>query len=177
MNEGFFRSEEDLTLDDYLKIVENGRSNMGEEVPVIVYRLMEYSLLQELREELGADEQARLFRRAGYRAGEYFVRHFLDASLPFGPFAAQLQRRMEEMKMGILRIESMDSSKGLLVLTVAEDADCSGLPILGENVCCFDEGFLTGVLSTYSGEKCTVREINCWAAGDRVCRFQAQGTD
>ena len=57
--------------------------------------------------------------------------------------------------------------------TVAEDADCSGLPLLGETVCNYDEGFISGILSSYMGKQYEAVEINCWATGDRVCRFQA----
>lgn len=47
------------------------------------------------------------------------------------------------------------------------------LPVLGETVCNYDEGFIAGVLSTYSGKMYTAVEVDCWATGDRVCRFHA----
>ena len=62
---------------------------------------------------------------------------------------------------------------GKIILTVAEDADCSGLPVLGETVCNYDEGFIAGILSMYSGKPYTAVEVDCWATGDRVCRFHA----
>ena len=68
----------------------------------------------------------------------------------------------------------MDEAAGKFVLTVAEDADCSGLPVLGETVCNYDEGFIAGVLSTYTGRQYTAVEVDCWATGDRVCRFRAE---
>ena len=68
----------------------------------------------------------------------------------------------------------MDPETGRLVLTVAEDADCSGMPLLGDTVCNYDEGFLAGVLTTYTGKKYTAKEIDCWATGDRLCRFRAE---
>jgi predicted hydrocarbon binding protein len=58
------------------------------------------------------------------------------------------------------------------VLTVGQDLDCSGLPMTNETVCFYDEGFIAGILETYTGKKYDVREIDCWANGDRVCRFQ-----
>lgn len=68
-------------------------------------------------------------------------------------------------------MESFDETTGDIVLTVAEDLDCSGLPITNESVCYYDEGFIAGVLEAYTGKKYNVREIDCWANGDRVCRF------
>ncbi|MEG0016657.1 MAG: 4-vinyl reductase, partial [Gordonibacter sp.] len=40
-----------------------------------------------------------------------------------------------------------------------------------EVVCTYDEGFLAGILNVYSGKTYRVREIDCWANGARVCRF------
>ena len=75
--------------------------------------------------------------------------------------------------MGVLRIEKLEEDTGKMILTVSEDADCSGLPLLGETVCNYDEGFLAGILTSYTGKPYTAIEVNCWATGDRVCRFQA----
>lgn len=42
-------------------------------------------------------------------------------------FVGQLQQKLVEMKIGVLRIESIDPDTGTIHLTVSEDADCSGL--------------------------------------------------
>ena len=87
------------------------------------------------------------------------------------------KNRLCDLKIGVLRIESVDEETGKIVLTVAEDADCSGLPILGETVCNYDEGFIGGILTMYSGRLYTALEVDCWATGDRVCRFHASVTE
>ena len=68
-------------------------------------------------------------------------------------------------------MENFDEA-GNMVLTVGEDLDCSGIPITDETVCYYDEGFIAGILEVYTGKKYHVREIDCWANGDRVCRFR-----
>lgn len=92
-------------------------------------------------------------------------------------FIGQLQQKMQEFRIGVLRVEDVDEANGKIILTVSEDADCSGLPVLGETVCNYDEGFIAGVLSLYSGKPYQAIEIDCWATGDRVCRFRAEITD
>ncbi len=87
---------------------------------------------------------------------------------------AQLQERLRTLNIGILRIEKADISKMDFVLTVSEDLDCSGLPIVGETVCDYDEGFIAGILTAYTGKDFEVKEIDCWATGDRTCRFTAR---
>ena len=97
----------------------------------------------------------------------------LNLDQPMDQFVSELQNKMKELKMGVLRIEDVDEESGKIILTVAEDADCSGLPVLGETVCNYDEGFIAGILSVYSGKQYTAIEVDCWATGDRVCRFHA----
>ena len=75
--------------------------------------------------------------------------------------------------IGILRIEEADLDALSFTLTVEEDLDCSGLPVSDETVCEYDEGFIAGILNTYTGKNFVVKEVDCWASGERVCRFNA----
>lgn len=170
----FLESIPPVTFDEYVNFDKACRGNMGELISVSVYRLLEYSLREELKERFGKEEQIEIFRKAGYRSGCYFAKNVLDLTLPVNEFIAQLHSRMAELKIGVLRVERIEEQTGKIVLTVAEDADCSGLPILGEAVCNYDEGFIAGILSTYSGKHYMAVEVDCWATGDRVCRFCAE---
>ena len=64
---------------------------------------------------------------AGRRAGAYFAKTYPDLTLELDAFVGQLQQKLVEMKIGVLRIESIDPDTGTIHLTVSEDADCSGL--------------------------------------------------
>ena len=101
----------------------NSRGNLGADIPVLVYRMLEYSLRDAITERFGKDVQVELFRKAGRTAGEYFARHFLDLTLPMNGFVGELQAKMQEQRIGVLRIESIDEEKGEIMLTVSEDAD------------------------------------------------------
>ena len=162
------------SLETFLNYDNQGRENLGDQLPVMVYRMLEYSLKLELRNRYDKETQIDIFRSAGRMSGEYFAKQFLDLNQPLNLFVSELQNKMQEFKIGVLRIESIDEESGKITLTVSEDADCSGLPVLGETVCNFDEGFISGILSLYSGKKYTAVEVDCWATGDRVCRFKAE---
>ena len=124
----------------------------------------------------GKEEQIRIFRAAGYRAGVFFAQNHLDLELSHGlsqlpaglvqlfkvqpgllrilqnvpQILCQLTAalvQLEEFKIGVLRIEETEEETGKMVLTISEDADCSGLPAIGETVCNYDEGFLAGLLT------------------------------
>ncbi len=169
----FMADQKPTSFEEYLQYDESSRSNLGEELPVIVYRLLEYSLKDELVRRYGKEEQVDIFRKAGRKAGEFFAKKLLNLDQPLDQFVSELQKKMQNMKIGVLRIEEVDEESGRIILTVAEDADCSGLPVLGETVCNYDEGFISGILSLYSGKEYKAIEVDCWATGDRVCRFRA----
>jgi predicted hydrocarbon binding protein len=151
--------------------IDSGRPNLGPLAPVAVYRLLQFSLRRALVAAHGADEASRLLAAAGRIAGEEFCRRALDCTLAVGPFLADLQKRLREWGIGLVRIEQGDLERLELVLTVAEDLDCSGLPVSGETVCEYDEGFIAGIFHAYTGREFTAREVDCWASGERVCRF------
>ena len=148
-----------------------GRPNIGADLPVAVYRLMEYTLRHVLTARYGGEEMRDILREAGKLAGEEFCRNLLDTTLPFADFIAQLQKKFRELRIGILRVEEADFGRLEMVVTVSEDLDCSGLPLMEAAVCDYDEGFLAGVLQPYTAREMLVREIDCWATGERTCRF------
>jgi predicted hydrocarbon binding protein len=152
--------------------IKEGRGDLGEEMPVLVYRLMQYTMLDELSKVYGEEQANEHFRRAGFLAGTEFAKNVLDLTLDFSAFVASLQKSLQELRIGILRMEAFDVETGNIVLTVGQDLDCSGLPVTNETVCNYDEGFISGILEAYTGKKYDVREVDCWANGDRVCRFR-----
>jgi len=151
--------------------IKEGRGDMGESMPVLVYRLMQYTMLDVLTKAYGADQANEHFREAGFMAGMEFTKNTLDLQVDLNTFLANLQNVLQSLKIGILRMEAFDPETGDIVLTVGQDLDCSGLPVTNENVCTYDEGFIAGILEAYTGKKYHVREVDCWASGDRVCRF------
>ena len=156
---------------DNLGDIKEGRGDLGEEMPVLVYRLLQYTLLDVLCKAHGLGKANEYFRQAGVLAGSEFAKHLVDLTVDLNAFVANLQKVLEELKIGILRMEAFDPETGNIVLTIGQDIDCSGLPITNENVCVYDEGFISGILEAYTGKKYDVREIDCWASGDQVCRF------
>jgi uncharacterized protein len=152
--------------------LEIGRPNLGLMAPVLIYRLMQYSLKTVLTQKLGFEETKEIFINAGRLAGEEFCRTMLDIDLDLDRFLVELSKKLSDWKIGVLEIEDIQPNTLEMTLTVAEDLDCSGLPASGQTLCDYDEGFLAGILKGYTGKDFQVTEIACWALGDRVCRFK-----
>ena len=154
--------------------INEARPNLGPTTRLENYRLMQFTLRDVLEQRYGAEETDDLFRAAGNMAGRSLYENMVGNAKDLGELVQKLQELLQDMSIGILRLEESDLEKGQFVLTVAEDLDCSGLPDTGHEVCIYDEGFLAGILEAYTGKKFHVREVDCWCTGDRTCRFKAQ---
>ena len=49
--------------------IKEGRGDLGEEMPVLVYRLMQYTMLDVLSKAYGLGKANEYFRQAGFLAG------------------------------------------------------------------------------------------------------------
>ncbi len=150
-----------------------GRPHLGLSTSVAVYRLMQYTLRDVLIKRFGVARADEVMYEAGRLAGAEFCKNLLDRSRDLDGFVADLKDKLISLNVGILQVEKVDLEKMELVLTVSEDLDCSGLPVSNESICTYDEGFIAGVLHAYLGKEFDVKEIDCWATGERTCRFRA----
>lgn len=152
----------------------DGRPHLGPMTNVAVYRLMQFTLREVLIGQFGVETTNALLFAAGKRAGTAFAHNLLDLNADLNTFIAQLYDKLLELKIGILRVEKSDAQSLHLILTLAEDLDCSGLPITQETVCDYDEGFIAGILESYLHREFQVKEVDCWSTGERTCRFEAK---
>ncbi len=150
-----------------------GRPNLGQYTRLEVYRLMQFCFRDVMEKELGMETADKIFYDAGKLAGCQFYNNALDKVSDFNEFTKQLQAVMKEMGIGIFRVEKSDIENGSFVFTVSEDLDCSGLPELEYEICTYDEGFIAGLLESFTGRRFKVKEVDCWCTGDRTCRFTA----
>jgi uncharacterized protein len=151
--------------------IQEGRPNLGSTTDVAVYRLMQFTMRDVLIKEFGVEAADRVFYAAGQTAGRHFYGNLITKRDNFHDFVANLQEVLKDLRIGILRVEKADLDSLNFTLTVAEDLDCSGLPVCNETICTYDEGFISGLLTAHTGKAFKVKEVDCWCSGDRVCRF------
>jgi len=171
-----FKEERETALFDWSMIgdVATGRPNLGATMDVAVYRLMQFTLRDVIIQEFDTATAERIYYKAGELAGRELFKNMITQKTDFGAFVKELQDLLTTLKIGILRVEKSDMEKMEFTLTVAEDLDCSGLPVSDETICTYDEGFINGLLSEFSGKDFVVKEVDCWCSGDRVCRFDVK---
>ena len=170
----FKQEREELKFDwSMIGNISDGRPNLGNTMNVSVYRLMQFTLRDVLIKKFDVETADKIFYEAGKHAGKEFCKELITRKDDFNEFVVELQELLKKLKIGILRIEEADLEKMNFILTIAEDLDCSGLPISDETICKYDEGFISGLFSYYTGKRFDANEVDCWCSGDRVCRYKA----
>jgi predicted hydrocarbon binding protein len=151
------------------------RPHLGPSTRVEVYRLFQFTLRDVLEQHYGAGKTDELFREAGALSGRAFFEQYLGGCRDLPSLAAAVQKAFNELGIGIFRVEQADAGGNRFVFTMDEDLDCSGLPDTSDVICVYDEGFIQGILESFTGRGFEVREIDCWCTGSRTCRFEARG--
>ena len=158
---------------DLVGDLNEGRPSLGIFTRIELYRLMKYTLRDVIEAKLGTEETDELFYNAGKMNGCAFYEYYLGKTENVSEFTRKLQSALIEMKVGVLRIESITKGAENLVLTLDEDLTCSGLPDDGYEICVYDEGLIAGFLEGFTGHSYRVKETECWHTGYRTCRFTA----
>ncbi|MDL2324249.1 4-vinyl reductase [Ruminococcaceae bacterium OttesenSCG-928-A16] len=148
-----------------------GRPNLGAEVGVDIYRLMQFTLRDVIESRYGAEEADSIFYQAGKMAGAEFYKHAIHPVSTVEEFVRKTQQVLKNKRIGVLRIEEADLEEGRVVLTIDEDLDCSGLPELDYETCIYDEGFVAALFEGFTQQPWAAEEIDCWCTGARTCRF------
>lgn len=160
---------------DLIGNIEKGRPHLGSDTRLEVYRLFQFTLRDVLEQHLNSKTEVdRIFFEAGINAGRHFAEKFVGKQETLYTFLSILQKKLQEFKIGILRVEQVSQHNANLIISVEEDLDCSGLPDVGEETCHYDEGFIKGALDYQTGDSYSVKEVDCWCLGGRTCRFEAQ---
>lgn len=144
---------EKLTLDD---IGKSKRVTLGNEVPVIVFRLLRLSGMHKI-----------LGDSAGHTL--YMVGKELGADLNVNTVEEFLSL-IKNLKIGIPTI--LESSEDRIVVFVEECITCSGLPNIGVMTCYFEAGIIAGALEKILKRPAKVIQTKSNAAGFNGCEFE-----
>lgn len=166
-----------LPLSHSIGDVKKGRGELGEEMPVRIYRLFQFSLREAITQKYGDGEAMDIYRSGGWIAGRSFAREYIDLTQSEEGFIRELQNVLRREKIGDMRMEKKSGCEGQMVLTISNDLDCSGIEDEGAALCQYDEGFIAGILFEYTHQIYSVTEINCWASGSENCRFLIKAQD
>ena len=101
----------------------------------------------------GTEKTDKVFYEAGLVAGKAFYDHLLSGTDDVNEFIKKLQSTLEEMQIGVLRVESMSEGAAEVKLAVDENVDCSDLPKNDYEVSTYSDGLISGILEKYTGRR------------------------
>lgn len=150
------------------------RPSLGPTLNIEMYRLLQFTMRDVLEQRYGTEVVDSLFFYAGVLAGKAFYERFCSEAKDVKELVRTIEERFRELGVGIFRVEQAASGGESFVFVVDEDLDCSGLPDSSDHICVYDEGFIKGILDSYTGGYYNVKEVDCWCSGARTCRFSAE---
>jgi predicted hydrocarbon binding protein len=156
---------------DLIGDIEEGRPNLGPQVDLDMYRLMQFTMRDTLEARYGEKVTDEIFYAAGKLAGAEFYEHHIKPVSSVDEFVGKTQQVLRDKRIGVLRLEEAFLDEGRVTLTIDEDLDCSGLPELDYETCVYDEGFVSALFECFTNNKWKAEEIDCWCTGARTCRF------
>lgn len=161
-----------LSWDD-LGNTKAGRPNLGPHTTVHFYRLLLLSMKRALEEELGPEPVDRMLKHAGEVAGQLVYHQFLAQARDLYSLVRDLSHFFKVNRVAILRMEQANEQEMRFVFTVRESLSGSRAPSTDPARCSFDEGFLSGILSSFYGRRVEVNEVESWGKEQRVSRYEA----
>lgn len=83
--------------------VPKGRENLGDWMPVDIYRLFQYTLRVRWNRRRAMEGMVRIFRNSGKKSGKRLTDAFLNPGQESGLFSATAKNNAEK-KIGVLRV-------------------------------------------------------------------------
>ena len=147
---------------DIIGDLKAGRPNLGDQINLLLYRLMQYTFREVSVTKFGDVESDQLFRDAGFIAGMFFFEHYLadHNNLPHDDFLKQFRSALDQNSIRFLRIDSVDWNQEIFSLSVATGIEGVGLNLLKNDDYHYDVGFAEGVFFKYTGKRFHAATVN-----------------
>jgi hypothetical protein len=134
--------------------IETGRPHLGPMVPVLVYRLLQYTLRDVLIQEINAEKAKDCSSSPGRMAGTFFPTYLTETAINDSRQLQALKNLKMESYVWRDRLrESRYDPYG------RRGPDCSGLPLLNAVVCVYYRGSLRDSQGLFG------REFSCTGSG------------
>ncbi len=156
---------------DWLEIIGSvNRPQLGEEIPILIFRAFRVFSGEYLRDILGDKGAVVLFQNAGRELGRSLGEKLKSDSVE--GYLENVGAFMKESKIGLLVPERVEKDEG--ILRIEECITCSGMPNIGMRICHFEAGFVAGLFESFLRKKVKATETKCNAMGEGVCEVKVE---
>ncbi len=146
------------------------RPQLGEEVPLLIFRAFRVFSGEYLRDILGDKGAVILFQNAGRELGRSLGEKLRSGSVE--SYLENVGLFMKENRIGLLIPERVEGDGG--ILRIEECITCSGMPNVGMRICHFETGLVAGLFESFLGRKVKATETKCNAMGEGVCEVKVE---
>jgi predicted hydrocarbon binding protein len=142
----------EYTFDDIKTIV---RPRLGEEVPLILFRILRIIGMRSLLGESSGQTLYMMGKSVGTMIGAATVEEFRE--------------KIIELKIGIPEVEFIEEDH--VIVKLYECITCAGFVYTGELFCDMESGIIAGLLEKVYGKKAKSTQTKSWSAGYNYCEF------
>ncbi|MDA3842789.1 MAG: hypothetical protein PF588_00280 [Candidatus Kapabacteria bacterium] len=151
-----------------------GRPTLGETVPIALFRALRLVGMKEGLDSMVGDASTLVYT-SGKGVGANLGNAILaQTGKDLGKFIEAVGNQVRSLGIGIMEILQADIENGYIEIKVNECVTCSGSPNIGERVCHFESGFISGILEAFIGKTVNVLETKCNCMGEEGCVFEAK---
>jgi len=152
----------------------NSRTTLGATTSVEIFRLVKTALADIIGMTLGEVKGDEAIYNAGKAVGGEIGRVFLAEVKSLDEFVKQVSKLLVDLTIGVLSVVKADVNAGQFVLRVDECVSCSGTPNIGNPICFFEGGVISGLMKHFLQKENVVKETKCFGLGDQFCEFDIQ---
>lgn len=131
--------------------VDEGRPTLGEDCPVLVYRLMEQTLIDTLTTQVGVERTQEHLYAAGHMSGYELAMNRLVLEAPHGDFFDNLSDVLKELGMGLLTVKEYKPDTQEIKMNYANLLDC-GVGNRATSLNYYNRGMLAGIMEAYTAK-------------------------
>ena len=144
---------------DIIGDLQEGRPNLGDQVNVVLYRLMQYTFREVIINRFGNEGSSQLFHEAGIIAGRFFFEHYLKGykDLPMEAFLVKLRSILDDNGIRFVRVDAVDDGKYDLSIATGVEG---GLSVIQTGDGSYDTGFVEGIFAKYTGKNFKAGTVN-----------------
>ncbi len=148
-----------------------GRPTLTEEAPVFWYRsLVHNGMRNHLRKLVGDEIDAYLYKAGTEMGKELVKKEFIAEKEDLEEQKKEVAEKIKEAKIGIVQFLSFEEDYARV--RVDECVSCAGQADIGEMVCFWEGGVLSGIISSLFRVSAEALEYKCWGNGDETCEFE-----
>lgn len=153
-----------VTVSKIDQIAKTYRPEMGEAIPLIVFRAFRHFSSDYVEELMGRGVSV-VFQNGGRELGKQVGKNLYDSDLH--AYLGNVIQWIADTKVGILK--PVEVSTNNIVVQLDECITCSGMDSIGKRICHFEVGLVAGVVETFLERKVPAEETKCNANGEGTC--------